>query len=215
MNPVSLQAVLKKLSLHPFRFSILGLPFKDQRKNGFTMVELSVVVGIIAILTVIAIPQYQSYKARARQKQGMSLLTEYFTAAQNTHAEFNTFPGNFVETGFAPVGTLGYRLQAADLAGTILGWSDPACIGTQNVCTCGGACPTFKTWTEDTLSDGVNNIGPATVTSAGACGAVAALGVTATTFSVRVSGVISPGAGRDQYAIDHNKNLVMCTDGVF
>jgi type IV pilus assembly protein PilA len=41
--------------------------------NGFTLIELMVVVAIIAILASIAVPQYQEYIARGRVAEGLSL----------------------------------------------------------------------------------------------------------------------------------------------
>lgn len=50
---------------------------KDQIKlaNGFTLIELMVVVAIIAILASIAVPQYQDYIARGRVAEGLSLAS--------------------------------------------------------------------------------------------------------------------------------------------
>ena len=179
-----------------------------QDKSGFSLLELMIVATIIGILATIAIPNYKSFMARARQKEGFNLLNSYYAAATNTRAEFGVFPGDFVQTGFQPVGQLGYRLRAEN--GTMInigaGLDDDNCTHTQRPCTCSGACNGFKTWNE--MPAGA--MGAIGVGSAHICPATSN-----TMFTVIVSGWISTDAATpDRYNINEQKTIVLCSDGL-
>lgn len=181
--------------------------FKNNK--GFSLIELMVVVAIIAILSMIAVPSYQGFTAKARQKEGFSLLNSYYTAAQATAAEISFFPGNFVATGFAPTGQLTYRLTAADNANDpTYGSNDNGCVNTMDgtACNCGGSCPNFKTWRER-VADGAG-IGPQA--PAGGCAAA----TTNANFTVCASARIRNNGQVDTYRINELKNMQMTMDGL-
>ena len=64
--------------------------FRNQ--EGFTLIELMIVVAIIGILAAVAIPQYQNYVARAQAADGFSLAGGLKTALAEYHNTNGVFP---------------------------------------------------------------------------------------------------------------------------
>jgi type IV pilus assembly protein PilA len=56
-------------------------------QQGFTLIELMIVVAIIGILAAIAVPAYQDYTIRSRVSEGASLAGAARTAVDVMHAE--------------------------------------------------------------------------------------------------------------------------------
>lgn len=66
----------------------------SKKSNGFTLIELMIVVAIIGILTAIGLPVYQNYAIRAKVSEGILLASSAKTAvAENAmvgSADFST-----------------------------------------------------------------------------------------------------------------------------
>ena len=88
------------------------------KKQGFTLIELMIVVAIIAIMATIAIPQYQNYLARSQFTEALSLSDGLKVQASEYYTSNGRCPQNTAD-GFEPSASYtGKYVAKIDLAGT-------------------------------------------------------------------------------------------------
>ena len=75
-------------------------------QQGFTLIELMIVVAIIGILAAIAIPAYQDYTIRAQVSEGLNLSAAAKAAVTEFYQDRGTFPNNNVDAGLSAAATI-------------------------------------------------------------------------------------------------------------
>lgn len=70
-------------------------------QQGFTLIELMIVVAIIGILAAIAIPAYQDYTKRAHVGEGLQLAAGSKTAIAEYYASNGVWPSTNASAGIA------------------------------------------------------------------------------------------------------------------
>ncbi len=71
-----------------------GFNFRLQRVNGeqgFSLVELMIVVGIIGVLSAMAIPKFQKFQAKARMAEASNMLNHIYTLEESYRLESGTY----------------------------------------------------------------------------------------------------------------------------
>ena len=77
-----------------------------KKQQGFTLIELMIVVAIIGILAAIAIPAYQDYTIRAQVSEGLNLSGGAKAAVTEYFQDRGDLPTTNDEAGLAAAGTI-------------------------------------------------------------------------------------------------------------
>ncbi len=162
------------------------------KEQGFSLVELMVVVAIIGVLAAVAIPQLGAYMAKAKQSEAKSSLSAYYMAEKAFYAEYGSYDSRFGAVGFLPEGRMVYTVGMTTAA---TGMSTSTVVYPNAVtrseylssayCTAAAAC---------------TNVG-------GTAAAAAASAMTSSTFTAAAIGSIS-SKSNDEWTINDTKTIV-------
>jgi len=78
---------------------------KIKNQEGFTLVELMVVVAIIGILSAVAIPNFQKYQAKSKTSEAKLQLAAMYSAEVAFMSDADTYATCLSDMGYEPEGT--------------------------------------------------------------------------------------------------------------
>ncbi len=102
-----------------------------KKQQGFTLIELMIVVAIIGILAAIAIPAYQDYTIRAQVSEGLNLAAGAKAAVSEYTMDRGRFPTDNTLAGLSAAADInGSYVTSVGVAGNVItvtyGGSRPA-----------------------------------------------------------------------------------------
>lgn len=169
--------------------------------DGFTLIELMVVVAIIGILSSIAVPNFRKYQAKSKQTEAKIQLAAVYTTEVGALADYDTYATCLTDLGYE-VSPKGYY---------IVGFSAAAAAPNALVVARGATCVDAGTFA---IAPTVHQRANAAI-ALPVAGDIASVAPTSTNFTAASAGNISTtGASTlDKWRINEAKSLTNSTQG--
>ncbi|OFZ22186.1 MAG: hypothetical protein A2202_03755 [Bdellovibrionales bacterium RIFOXYA1_FULL_36_14] len=158
---------------------------KNFRLNeGFTLVELMVVVAIIGILSAVAIPNFKKYQAKSKTSEAKLHLSAIYTAEQAFASDYDTYATCLSQMGYNPSTEAAQRYYAT---GFTAGTATAVTIAVGN----GAACGAYVSGNDTANFGALKKIGATTAaTSANLVTAQAGMTASESSFTAAALGYI-------------------------
>ena len=92
-----------------------------KKMQGFTLIELMIVIAILGILMAIAIPAYQDYAVRAKASEGINLAGASKLASAETYSSSGVFPPSNASAGLPAAASINGKYVTSVTTGSTRG----------------------------------------------------------------------------------------------